>query len=85
MITILFFASIREVLGINREQFSISTLAHADVASLIAHLRLRNAAFSDALAPTSNYRVAVNQVMANPQTAISNGDEVAFFPPVTGG
>jgi molybdopterin synthase sulfur carrier subunit len=36
-------------------------------------------------APTRNVRAAVNQHMAQPATAIKAGDEVAFFPPVTGG
>jgi sulfur-carrier protein len=85
MITILFFASLRETLGVSREQFDCNLSAIADVASLIEALRARNAAFADALAPTRNWRVAVNQEMANVNTPIASGDEVAFFPPVTGG
>jgi sulfur-carrier protein len=85
MITILFFASLRETLGVSREQFDCELSPVTDVASLIVALRGRNAAFSEALAPTRNWRVAVNQEMANVNTPIANGDEVAFFPPVTGG
>ncbi len=85
MITILFFASLREALGVNREQFDCKLSSVTDVASLIEALRGRSAAFSEALAPTRNWRVAVNQEIANTNTPIASGDEVAFFPPVTGG
>ena len=56
-----------------------------DVAGLIAHLRARGGAWSEALAPGALVRVAVNQEMADAATHVNDGDEVAFFPPVTGG
>ncbi len=85
MITILYFASLREALGLNRERLECASLELADVASLIEHLRARDTRFAEALAPTKNWRVAVNQEIATPQTNLADGDEVAFFPPVTGG
>lgn len=85
MITILYFAALRETLGLSREQLDCSAMTAPDVASLIAHLRARGQHFADALAPSKNWRVAVNQEMATPQTKLADGDEVAFFPPVTGG
>lgn len=85
MITVLYFASLREELGLNREQLDSAALQLSDVASLIAHLRARDPLFAEALAPTKNWRIAVNQEMATPRTHIASGDEVALFPPVTGG
>ena len=85
MITILFFASLRETLGVGRETLDVSVLKISDVGALVVRLRQRSATFADALAPANNWRVAVNQVMAHAQTPIAAGDEVAFFPPVTGG
>ncbi len=85
MMTVLYFASLREAVGISREQLDCHASSLPDVASLIAQLRARNTSFAEALAPTKNWRVAVNQEMATHQTAIHSGDEIAFFPPVTGG
>jgi molybdopterin synthase sulfur carrier subunit len=55
------------------------------VAALRAHLRGRGGAWQAALADGRLVRMAVNQDMAQPSAAIKAGDEVAFFPPVTGG
>ena len=55
------------------------------VAALRAHLAARGGAWTRALAEKRLLRVAVNQDMVQPAAAIQAGDEVAFFPPVTGG
>jgi molybdopterin synthase sulfur carrier subunit len=55
------------------------------VASLLDTLRSRDPRWTDAFAPGRQYRVAVNQQMAELATPLKPGDEVAFFPPVTGG
>jgi molybdopterin synthase sulfur carrier subunit len=57
----------------------------ATVAALRAHLVARGGEWASALAAGRAVRVAVNQQIAKPETAIAPGDEVAFFPPVTGG
>ena len=57
----------------------------SDVASLRAALIGRGGAWAQALSESTAVRAAVNQEMASPDTRIRDGDEVAFFPPVTGG
>ena len=84
MITLLYFASLRESLGCSREQVSLPG-ATSTVSSLLDALRSRGSLWSDALAPGKPWRVAVNQRMAELETALKPGDEIAFFPPVTGG
>ncbi len=53
--------------------------------ALVEILRARNAGYDTAFARPRLVRCAVNQVFAGPETPIRDGDEVAFFPPVTGG
>ena len=82
MIRVLFFAHLREALGAG------VSLPFADDVATVARLRDHLAARGDqwqTLATTRNLRAAVNQSMSAPDAAIRDGDEVAFFPPVTGG
>jgi len=81
---VLYFASIREKLGRDAEEIDLPA-GVATVAALRTHLRARGGAWADALAEGKLLRAAVNQDMAQPAAAIKAGDEVAFFPPVTGG
>ncbi|MDP1680301.1 MAG: molybdopterin converting factor subunit 1 [Burkholderiales bacterium] len=83
-VTILYFARLRETLGIAQEKIELPAHA-ASVAGLLDHLRARGEEWHAALAPTQSYRVAVNQDMADITTPVRDGDEVAIFPPVTGG
>ncbi len=84
MITLLYFARLREALGAGREEMalpsSISTLG-----ALRAHLAQRGEAWAKEMAEGRNLRAAVNQDIATPNTPVKDGDEIAFFPPVTGG
>ena len=84
MVTVLYFASLREKLGCSREQVALAAPT-ATVSSLVDVLRNRDGAWPEAFAPGRNWRVAVNQAMADLATPVKPGDEVAFFPPVTGG
>ena len=84
MVTLLYFASLRERLGRSREEVPLPS-GTATVASLVEHLRARDERWTEALAPGKAWRVAVNQRMADPGTPLKPGDEIAFFPPVTGG
>jgi sulfur-carrier protein len=84
VVTLLFFASLRESLGCSREQLALPTGA-ATVSSLVEALRARGSRWTEAFAPGRTWRVAVNQQMANLATPVKPGDEIAFFPPVTGG
>ena len=81
-ITVRYFASIREALGTGSE--TVQTQA-ATLGALRDELLARGAAHAEALARHRAVRTALNQVMADENSALSDGAEVAFFPPVTGG
>ena len=83
-VTLLFFASLREQLGHPREELDLPA-GVATVGALREHLRARGGAWGNAFAPNRPVRAAVNQDMVQPPAAIKAGDEIAFFPPVTGG
>lgn len=84
MIKILYFARIKESLGVGQESIDIPKDA-TTVASLTTWLRLRGANWQTELEPGKALRVAVNQAMVGMEAAIKDGDEIAYFPPVTGG
>ncbi|MDP3813174.1 MAG: molybdopterin converting factor subunit 1 [Hydrogenophaga sp.] len=77
-----YFASIREALGTGSE--SLDTQA-STLASLRAELVARGGAYADALAPGRSVRVALNQTMSDETASLTEGAEIGFFPPVTGG
>ena len=83
-IKILYFASLREKLGKDVEEFELPA-GVATVAGLRSHLQGRGGSFEKAFAEKSLLRAAVNQDMVQATASIKAGDEVAFFPPVTGG
>ena len=68
----------------SREQLALPS-GNATVSSVIDELRSRDSRWTEAFAPGKTWRVAVNQQMATLATPVKPGDEVAFFPPVTGG
>ena len=84
MVKLLYFARLREDLGTGAETLALPA-GVGTVAGLRAHLMARGGAWASVLANGKALRVAVNQEMADPVTPIKAGDEVAFFPPVTGG
>ena len=84
VVTVLYFARLREALGRDVEQVSLPAGVHT-VAALRDFLRARGGAWEVELAATKPVRVAVNQTMARLESAVVAGEEIAFFPPVTGG
>ena len=84
MAEILYFASLAEDLGLKSEQLDLPEDC-TTVTDLVALLRARGAPFADAFDGSVRILVAVNQEMSDPADEIANGDEIAFFPPVTGG
>ena len=83
-IQLVFLARLRERFGVSREVFALSPDI-ATVSELLASLRERGGAFTEELAPTRAFRVAVNQDVVALDHPVKAGDEVAIFPPVTGG
>ena len=83
-VRVLYFASVREKLGRDAEELELPAEV-STIAGLRSHLRARGGAWADALAESRLLRTALNQDMAQPAAPIKSGDEVAFFPPVTGG
>lgn len=84
MITLLYFAQLREALGIASEQVELPADIRT-VGQLTDWLRQRGGSWEEELSPNRPVRAAANQEMANADTPVKDGDEIAFFPPVTGG
>jgi sulfur-carrier protein len=81
---ILYFASLREVLGRDQENIEVpETIVTAG--QLRTWLSQRDVKYSQGLASNRALRIAINKRLAHPETALIEGAEVAFFPPVTGG
>ena len=81
-VNIKYFASIRERVGTGSEALQTSA---ATLGALRDELIARGGAYASSLARGRAVRVALNQVMSAEDVALSEGCEVAFFPPVTGG
>ena len=81
---LLYFAWLRERVGLGQEDVAVPP-GVATVADLVAWLRSRGPGYEAAFGTTAPVRCAVNQEFASRDAAVNAGDEVAFFPPVTGG
>ena len=84
MLKILYFAWLKEKTGISEEDCALPKDV-SDVQGLISWLQHRGGGFDEAFNDPSIVRVAVNQEHVDLDCELSDGDEVAFFPPVTGG
>ena len=83
-ITVLYFARLKEALEKSSEQLDVSAGAMT-VDGVRALLAARAGVWAHEFAPGRALRAAVNQDLASADTPVKDGDEVAFFPPVTGG
>ena len=83
MIRLRYFASLRETLGVADEQLELPD-GITDVPALTGWLQQRGDTWRTALAD-SRLHVAINQTLVKPDSPVNDGDEVAWFPPVTGG
>ncbi len=83
MIKLLYFAGLREALGVPAEALALPAGVDT-VGTLRAHLAARGGSWQ-VFATSRSLRAAVNQAMAGMEAPVGSGDEVAFFPPVTGG
>ena len=83
-VTVRYFAKLRESFGLGSERVALpAEVAH--VSALREWLRARGGVWAEELAAGRAVRVAVNEEMAESATPVRDGDEIAFFPPVTGG
>jgi molybdopterin synthase sulfur carrier subunit len=83
-VKLLYFAWVRQKIGRGEEVVDLP----ADVRSagdLVAWLVSRGSGYAEALADLKRVRIAINQEHANLSAPVGADDEVAFFPPVTGG
>jgi len=82
--TILYFARLRDEIGASAETLEPPADVNT-VGELLTWLRGQSKAHAHALGPGSMLKIAVNQTYAGFETPVGAGDEVAIFPPVTGG
>jgi molybdopterin synthase sulfur carrier subunit len=84
MITVRYFASIREKLNCAEETLQLPTSVNS-VEDLVNHLvQVHGALWAETL-QSASVLVAINQTVEKKNALIKDGDELAFFPPVTGG
>lgn len=83
-ITILYFAWVRERTGRSEEDLELPTGVRT-VRELIQYLVARGGGYAEAFAEDERLRAAVNQDHVDFDHPVRDGDEIAFFPPVTGG
>ena len=81
---LLYFAWLRTKLGCSEEDVALPD-NFCDVGGLMEWMRCRGPLFAEVLANPAFIRVAVNQVYARGDHPVAEGDEIAIFPPVTGG
>lgn len=82
MLRLLYFAQLKDQLNCSEEQLDWQP-EFTTISALKLHLSQRDKQWQNAL--SANILTAVNQTMAKGNHPISDGDEIAFFPPVTGG
>ena len=83
-VTVRYFASVRERLGA-QESVDLSALPQPTVGALLHWLQGRSDEHARLLDPDRGLRMACNQALCEADEPLADGDEVAFFPPVTGG
>ncbi|QNT78698.1 molybdopterin converting factor subunit 1 [Entomobacter blattae] len=81
---ILYFAWLRDKIGLESEYLTLPADIE-NVGDLIGWMQKREPPFSELFDDVSTIRVAVNQTFAKLEDVVRAGDEIAFFPPVTGG
>ena len=84
-LTVRYFASVREAVGIGSEAWPADLPLPGTVAEAREALIARGSPWSEGLARDRVLRAAVNQQMVDPEAQLQVNDELAFFPPVTGG
>jgi molybdopterin converting factor subunit 1 len=81
---ILYFAWVRDKIGLDSEEFDLPSEI-VTAGEFIKWFKTRGDAYAEVIGASDTVKMAINQEYAGPENAISNEDEVALFPPVTGG
>jgi molybdopterin synthase sulfur carrier subunit len=84
-VRLVYLARLREAFALPGEAFALTGREEPTVATLLEALRARGGAYSAELGGGRAVRVAVNHTVAKLDDVVRDGDEVALFPPVTGG
>ena len=84
MTRLVYFAWVREQIGVAEEEVDLSTLL-ITIADLAHWMAARGGGYATAFADPAKLRCAIDQVVAPFSTSIGDAKEIAFFPPVTGG
>jgi molybdopterin synthase sulfur carrier subunit len=84
LITVLYFARLKESLNYSTEEMDLPEGVKT-IAQLKTHLAKRGEAWAHLFNGKQTIRAAINHALVDNEAAVKNGDEVAFFPPVTGG
>ena len=84
LIKVLYFARLKESLNYSTEDMPLPA-GVTNVTQLKAHLAERGEAWANLFSAKQSIRAAINHALVDNDAAIKDGDEVAFFPPVTGG
>ena len=83
-VKVLYFARLREALDTPSEEIELAPEVRR-ISDLVTGLRARGEPWAEEFSGRRRMMVAVNQELADTGTTLRDGDEVAFFPPVTGG
>lgn len=84
MITVLYFARLKESLNYSTEEMELPEGVKT-IAQLKTHLAKRGEAWAHLFSGKQTIRAAINHALVDDESAVKDGDEVGFFPPVTGG
>ncbi|MGB0843474.1 MAG: molybdopterin converting factor subunit 1 [Alphaproteobacteria bacterium] len=79
-----YFAWVKQEVGFGQENLQVSNDINS-ISDLVSHLKDQNEGYKRAFADSEKLRCAVNLEFCDFDTVLKDGDEVAFFPPVTGG
>lgn len=79
MVKLLYFMKLADIIGFSQEQLSLPQEV-TNVAELLAHLRQRGEQYQTALADTARLQVTIKKKFVEPDSAVRDADEIAFFP-----
>ncbi|MEM8498665.1 MAG: MoaD/ThiS family protein [Pseudomonadota bacterium] len=84
-ITVRLFASLREALGSSQFQFDLSAIDETPTVAIVRRILIATHDENWRALESADVRIAVNQSVVDDSARVQSGDELAFFPPVTGG